>query len=113
MKVGIVVFPGSNCDHDAWFAVCENLHHNADFIWHESADLGPVDAVILPGGFAFGDYLRCGAIAIASVAQGVFVVAVWGRLYQRQLIDTLVKVALALIFAVSVISAIALGLAAR
>src|SRR5437764_2315529 len=63
MKVGIVVFPGSNCDHDAWFAVCENLHHNADFIWHESADLGPVDAVILPGGFAFGDYLRCGAIA--------------------------------------------------
>jgi phosphoribosylformylglycinamidine synthase subunit PurQ / glutaminase len=63
MKVGIVVFPGSNCDHDAWFAVSENLHQQAEFVWHESASLGDVDAVILPGGFAFGDYLRCGAIA--------------------------------------------------
>jgi phosphoribosylformylglycinamidine synthase subunit PurQ / glutaminase len=63
MKVGIVVFPGSNCDHDAWFAVSENLHHQAEFVWHESASLSDVDAVILPGGFAFGDYLRCGAIA--------------------------------------------------
>jgi phosphoribosylformylglycinamidine synthase I len=63
MKVGIVVFPGSNCDHDAWYAVSENLHHQAGFIWHESEALGGVDAVILPGGFAFGDYLRCGAIA--------------------------------------------------
>jgi phosphoribosylformylglycinamidine synthase I len=63
MKVGIVVFPGSNCDHDAWFAVSENLHHRAEFVWHESASVGDVDAVLLPGGFAFGDYLRCGAIA--------------------------------------------------
>lgn len=63
MKVGIVVFPGSNCDHDAWYAVSENLHHQAGFIWHESDSLGDVDAVILPGGFAYGDYLRCGAIA--------------------------------------------------
>jgi phosphoribosylformylglycinamidine synthase subunit PurQ / glutaminase len=63
MKVGIVVFPGSNCDHDAWYAVSENLHHQAGFIWHGSESLGDVDAVILPGGFAYGDYLRCGAIA--------------------------------------------------
>jgi phosphoribosylformylglycinamidine synthase subunit PurQ / glutaminase len=63
MKVGIVVFPGSNCDHDAWYAVSENLHHQAEFIWHESESLGGVDAVVLPGGFAHGDYLRCGAIA--------------------------------------------------
>jgi phosphoribosylformylglycinamidine synthase len=63
MKVGIVVFPGSNCDHDAWYAVSENVHHQATFIWHESESLGDIDAVILPGGFAFGDYLRCGAIA--------------------------------------------------
>jgi phosphoribosylformylglycinamidine synthase subunit PurQ / glutaminase len=63
MKVGVVVFPGSNCDHDAWYAVSENLHHQAAFIWHESESLGDIDAVILPGGFAFGDYLRCGAIA--------------------------------------------------
>jgi phosphoribosylformylglycinamidine synthase len=63
MKVGIVVFPGSNCDHDAWYAISENLHHKAEFIWHNSPDLGCVDAVILPGGFSYGDYLRCGAIA--------------------------------------------------
>jgi phosphoribosylformylglycinamidine synthase subunit PurQ / glutaminase len=63
MKVGIVVFPGSNCDHDAWYAVSANLHHRAEFIWHESTALAGVDAVILPGGFSYGDYLRCGAIA--------------------------------------------------
>jgi phosphoribosylformylglycinamidine synthase I len=63
MKAGIVVFPGSNCDHDAWFAVSHNLYHQAEFIWHEATSLGKIDAVILPGGFAFGDYLRCGAIA--------------------------------------------------
>lgn len=63
MKIGVVVFPGSNCDHDAWYAVTENLGHRADFIWHDSGSLGDVDAVILPGGFSYGDYLRCGAIA--------------------------------------------------
>lgn len=63
MKVGIVVFAGSNCDHDAWYAISANLHQRAEFIWHESASLGDVDAVILPGGFSYGDYLRCGAIA--------------------------------------------------
>src|SRR3954447_13299934 len=64
MKVGVVVFPGSNCDHDAWFAVSQNLRpHCAEFIWHEVESLGDVDAVILPGGFSYGDYLRCGAIA--------------------------------------------------
>ena len=63
MKVGIVVFPGSNCDHDAWYAVSGNLHQRAEFIWHDSTSLGDVDAVILPGGFSYGDYLRCGAIA--------------------------------------------------
>ena len=63
MKVGIVVFPGSNCDHDAWYAVNENLHQQAEFVWHEESSLGHLDAVILPGGFSYGDYLRCGAIA--------------------------------------------------
>jgi phosphoribosylformylglycinamidine synthase len=63
VKIGIVVFPGSNCDHDAWYAVSQNLHQQAEFIWHETASLGNVDAIILPGGFAYGDYLRCGAIA--------------------------------------------------
>jgi phosphoribosylformylglycinamidine synthase len=63
MRFGVVVFPGSNCDHDAWYAVSHNLGHPAEFIWHDSASLGNADAVILPGGFSYGDYLRCGAIA--------------------------------------------------
>ena len=63
MKVGVIVFPGSNCDHDAWYAVSVNLRQRAEFIWHDSTSLGDVDAVILPGGFSYGDYLRCGAIA--------------------------------------------------
>jgi phosphoribosylformylglycinamidine synthase len=63
MRFGVVVFPGSNCDHDAWYATSHNLGHTADYIWHDSATLGNVDAVILPGGFSYGDYLRCGAIA--------------------------------------------------
>jgi len=63
MKFGVIVFPGSNCDHDAFYAVSTNLGQKAEFIWHDSASLGDVDAVILPGGFSYGDYLRCGAIA--------------------------------------------------
>jgi phosphoribosylformylglycinamidine synthase subunit PurQ / glutaminase len=63
MKVGVIVFPGSNCDHDAWYAINENLHGRAEFIWHQSPNLHDVDAVLLPGGFSYGDYLRCGAIA--------------------------------------------------
>jgi len=63
MKIGVIVFPGSNCDHDAFYAISRNLHQKAEFIWHDSASLGDVDAVLLPGGFAYGDYLRCGAIA--------------------------------------------------
>ena len=63
MKIGIVVFPGSNCDHDAWYAVTNNLRADAQFIWHQSEDLNGIDAIILPGGFSYGDYLRTGAIA--------------------------------------------------
>ena len=72
MKFGVVVFPGSNCDHDAWYAVSHNLGQQAEFIWHDSTTLGDVDAVILPGGFSYGDYLRCGAIAkFSPVMQAV------------------------------------------
>ncbi len=63
MKFGVVVFPGSNCDHDAWFATTQNLGQQAEFLWHDSQDLKGADAIILPGGFSYGDYLRCGAIA--------------------------------------------------
>ncbi|HEX8771834.1 MAG TPA: phosphoribosylformylglycinamidine synthase subunit PurQ [Acidimicrobiales bacterium] len=60
--VGVVVFPGSNCEHDVVAAVT-GLGHPAELIWHRDSQLGPVDAVVLPGGFAHGDYLRPGAIA--------------------------------------------------
>ena len=63
MRFGVVVFPGSNCDHDAWYALSQNLGQEAQFLWHDSPHLGNVDAVILPGGFAYGDYLRAGVIA--------------------------------------------------
>ena len=63
MKFGVIVFPGSNRDHDACYAVSNVLGQKAELIWHDSTSLGDADAVILPGGFAYGDYLRCGAIA--------------------------------------------------
>jgi phosphoribosylformylglycinamidine synthase I len=62
-KIGVVVFPGSNCDHDALHAINEILHIPAESIWHQSQDLSGFDAVMLPGGFSYGDYLRTGAIA--------------------------------------------------
>jgi len=70
MKFGVVVFPGSNCDHDAFHAASQNFGQRAEYIWHDSGSLGDVDAVILPGGFAYGDYLRCGAIAKFSKVMG-------------------------------------------
>ena len=63
MKMGVVVFPGSNCDHDAFYTVSHVIRQPVELIWHETAQLSGFDAVILPGGFAYGDYLRTGAIA--------------------------------------------------
>jgi phosphoribosylformylglycinamidine synthase I len=63
MKFGVVVFPGSNCDHDAWYALGEVLHQPVEFLWHQSEQVNGFDAILLPGGFSFGDYLRTGAIA--------------------------------------------------
>ena len=63
MTFAIVVFPGSNCDHDAYHAVQDVLGQKAEFVWHKETDLKGADVVILPGGFAHGDYLRTGAIA--------------------------------------------------
>ena len=63
MKFAVVVFPGSNCDEDAYHAVHDVLGHQAEYIWHKDSDLQGADAVILPGGFAHGDYLRTGAMA--------------------------------------------------
>jgi len=63
MKFGVVVFPGSNCDHDAYHVVSKHVGQPVDFIWHKETDLSGYDAVIIPGGFSYGDYLRAGALA--------------------------------------------------
>jgi phosphoribosylformylglycinamidine synthase len=63
MKFGVLVFPGSNCDHDAYWTLLQVAHQSVTFLWHESHDLENCDAIIVPGGFAYGDYLRTGAIA--------------------------------------------------
>jgi len=63
LKFGVVVFPGSNCDHDAYHVISKHVGQPVDFIWHRDTDLSGYDAVIIPGGFSYGDYLRAGALA--------------------------------------------------
>ncbi|NNF03351.1 MAG: phosphoribosylformylglycinamidine synthase subunit PurQ [Rhodothermales bacterium] len=63
VRFGIIQFPGSNCDHDAYHAAKHVFGHEARFIWHKDTSLGDVDVVLIPGGFSYGDYLRSGAIA--------------------------------------------------
>jgi phosphoribosylformylglycinamidine synthase subunit PurQ / glutaminase len=63
MKFGVLVFPGSNCEHDAFHMLSKVLRQPVQFIWHQSSDLGGCDAIVVPGGFSYGDYLRTGAIA--------------------------------------------------
>jgi phosphoribosylformylglycinamidine synthase len=63
LKFGVVVFPGSNCDYDTYYALKEVLRQETVFLWHKDHDLQGVDCVVLPGGFSYGDYLRAGAIA--------------------------------------------------
>ena len=66
MKFGVIVFPGSNCDHDAYHVISKHVGQPVDFIWHRETDLSSYDAVIIPGGFSYGDYLRAGALAAHS-----------------------------------------------
>ena len=73
MKFGIVTFPGSNCDYDAYQAVVEQLGETAVYLWHKDHDLKDSDVIILPGGFSYGDYLRAGAIARFSPIMRVVV----------------------------------------
>jgi phosphoribosylformylglycinamidine synthase subunit PurQ / glutaminase len=81
MKFGVLVFPGSNCDHDTFHVIAEVAHQPVTFLWHDSEDLGGVDAVLVPGGFAYGDYLRTGAIArFSPVMQSVQKFAAGGGL---------------------------------
>lgn len=62
-KIGVIVFPGSNCDHDAYHAMKHVMGAETEFIWHKDSDLSGIDLLIVPGGFSYGDYLRSGAIA--------------------------------------------------
>ncbi len=66
MKFGVVVFPGSNCDHDAFHVLSTVLGQPTEWVWHQSTEVNHLDAIVLPGGFSYGDYLRTGALASHS-----------------------------------------------
>ena len=70
MKFGVIVFPGSNCDHDCYYVIKDVMGRPVDFIWHQDTDLDGYDCVIVPGGFSYGDYLRAGALARFSPIMG-------------------------------------------
>lgn len=81
MKLAVIVFPGSNCDHDMLFAVKHVMGEDARFIWHQDENLSAYDVVVLPGGFSYGDYLRAGAIArFSHIMQEVVKFANKGKL---------------------------------
>jgi phosphoribosylformylglycinamidine synthase I len=63
VRVAVIVFPGSNCDHDVYIPFKKTLNVETDFVWHKATDLSHYDIIVLPGGFSYGDYLRCGSIA--------------------------------------------------
>ena len=63
MKFGVIVFPGSNCDHDAYHVLSKHVGQPVDFVWHKETNLESFDALVIPGGFSYGDYLRAGALA--------------------------------------------------
>ena len=70
MKFGVVVFPGSNCDHDAFHVLSSVLGQPTEWVWHQSTQVNHLDAIVLPGGFSYGDYLRTGALASHSPVLG-------------------------------------------
>jgi len=85
VKFGVVVFPGSNCDRDVAYVTRDLLHQPTRMVWHEETDISDLDVVIIPGGFSYGDYLRCGAIArfsavmpqvVEHARQGKFVLGI-------------------------------------
>lgn len=70
MKFGVIKFPGANCDQDAYHTLKDVLGQPTEYLWHQDTDLKGVDCVVVPGGFSYGDYLRCGAIARFSPVMG-------------------------------------------
>jgi phosphoribosylformylglycinamidine synthase I len=80
LKFGVIVFPGSNCDHDAYHVISKQVGQPVDFIWHRDTNLASYDALIIPGGFSYGDYLRAGALArFSPVMESVKKFAASGR----------------------------------
>jgi phosphoribosylformylglycinamidine synthase len=80
VKFGIIVFPGSNCDHDAYHVISKQVGQPVDFVWHRDTNLDSYDALIIPGGFSYGDYLRAGALArFSPVMDSVKTFAATGR----------------------------------
>jgi len=80
VSVAVIVFPGSNCDHDIYYAFKKVLKQRTNFVWHRNSNLDGYDIIVLPGGFSYGDYLRCGAIArFSPVMQEVIVKAKKGH----------------------------------
>jgi len=72
MKCAVIVFPGSNCDHDAYYVAKKHLGIEVDFVWHKNSDLNNYDCIIIPGGFSYGDYLRAGAVArFSNIMSGI------------------------------------------
>ena len=81
MKFGVIIFPGSNCDEDCRYVLAERLGYKTRFVWHKERDLSGLDCIVLPGGFSYGDYLRCGAIArFSPVMKSVVAHAKKGKL---------------------------------
>ena len=88
MKFGIVVFPGSNCDHDCYHVVKNVLGQEAEYIWHKETQINGFDCLILPGGFSYGDYLRTGAIAkFSPVMKGVKEFADSGNPFAKDILN--------------------------
>ena len=80
MKFGVIVFPGSNCDRDVAYVTRDLLHQPTRMVWHEETDICDLDVVVIPGGFSYGDYLRCGALArFSPVMQSIMLHAEKGK----------------------------------
>ena len=75
MRIGVVVFPGSNCDHDAWYAASKNLGQTAEFLWHDQREIGNADAIVVPGGFSYG--ATESFVATLSLYSGAYLVEVF------------------------------------
>ena len=84
MKFGVVIFPGSNCDADCHDAVAAVTGQEVRYVWHEETDIGDIDCIVLPGGFSYGDYLRCGAVARFSPVMGAVVKHAGGGKYRHR-----------------------------